>query len=93
MLLIVSEVLRHLVNYLNQESPFNCMGKYILSAAAMEKLLKKAGAPRVGEDAKEELIKVLEEHALKIGQNALRFTQHAKRKTVTAADVREAARQ
>lgn len=69
------------------------MGKYILSAAGMEKLLKKAGAARVGEDAKEELIKVLEEHALKIGQSAIRFTQHAKRKTVTAADIREAARQ
>ncbi|MDD4877717.1 MAG: NFYB/HAP3 family transcription factor subunit [Candidatus Nanoarchaeia archaeon] len=69
------------------------MEKYILSAAAMEKLLKKAGAQRVGEDAKEELIKVLEEHAHKIGQNALRFTQHAKRKTVTAPDIREAARQ
>lgn len=69
------------------------MAKYALSMAAMEKLLKKAGAQRVGEDSKEELAKVLEEHALKIGQNALRFTQHAKRKTVTAADIREAARQ
>ncbi|MFH1065982.1 MAG: histone [Nanoarchaeota archaeon] len=69
------------------------MGNNVLSAAAMEKLLKKAGAARVGEDAKAELIRVLEEHAIKIGQNALRFTQHAKRKTITAADIREAARQ
>ena len=69
------------------------MGNNVLSAAAMEKLLKKAGAARVGEDAKTELIRVLEEHAIKIGQNALRFTQHAKRKTITAADIREAARQ
>jgi len=69
------------------------MGDSILSAAAMEKLLKKAGAARVGEDAKAELARVLEEHANRIGQNALRFTQHAKRKTVTSADIREAARQ
>ncbi|MFA5888081.1 MAG: histone [Candidatus Nanoarchaeia archaeon] len=69
------------------------MGDNILSAAAMEKLLKKAGAARVGEDAKAELARVLEEHAIKVGQNALRFTQHAKRKTVTSADIREAARQ
>lgn len=69
------------------------MGKYALSVAAMEKILKKAGAARVGEDAKEELIKVLEDYALKLGQNALRFTQHAKRKTVTGADIREATRQ
>jgi histone H3/H4 len=80
-------------NYLNKPNSLNCMGDNILSAAAMEKLLKKAGAARVGEDAKAELARVLEEHAIKVGQNALRFTQHAKRKTVTSADIREAARQ
>jgi len=67
--------------------------KYILSASAMEKLLKKAGAPRVAEDAKEELTRVLEEHALKLGQNAVRLSAHAGRKTVKAVDVREAVRQ
>ncbi|MEK6864306.1 MAG: histone, partial [Nanoarchaeota archaeon] len=80
-------------NYLNKPNSLNCMGDSILSAAAMEKLLKKAGAARVGEDAKAELARVLEEHAIKVGQNALRFTQHAKRKTITSADIREAARQ
>ena len=60
--------------------------------AAMEKLLKDAGAERVGEDAKEELQRVLEEHAKRIGTHAAELASHASRKTVRADDIRLAAK-
>ena len=66
--------------------------KTVLPAAAMEKLLKKVGASRVSEDAKEKLIEVLEEVAEKIGEKAVRLSKHAGRKTVKAVDIREAAK-
>jgi len=62
----------------------------ILPAAAMEKLLKKAGAARVSEDAKEKLREVMEEYAESIGSKAVRLANHAGRKTVKASDVKEA---
>ncbi len=68
------------------------MTKSILPLAAMEKLLKKAGAPRVSADAKEALREVLEEQAEKIGDKAARLAKHSGRKTVKKADVKEAAR-
>lgn len=64
--------------------------KHILPGAAMEKLLKKAGAPRVSASAKEKFQEVLEEYALIVGEKAIRFAQHAKRKTIKASDIREA---
>lgn len=64
------------------------MTRSILPLAAMEKLLKKAGAPRVSDDAKEALKDVLEEHALELGKKAVKFSLHSGRKTVKAADVR-----
>jgi histone H3/H4 len=54
----------------------------------MEKLLKLAGADRVGEDAKEELRQHLEERAMVIGARAQELSRHANRRTVTAADIR-----
>lgn len=59
-----------------------------LPLAAMEKLLKKAGADRVGEDAKAALAEVLTEYAMQISQAAVRFASHAGRKTVNGNDVR-----
>lgn len=56
--------------------------------AAMERLLKKAGAERVSEDAKEELRTALEEYAIKLGQDANKYSLHAGRKTVKAEDVK-----
>jgi DNA-binding protein len=56
--------------------------------AAMERLLKKAGAERVSEDAKETLRDALEEHALKLGQDANKYSIHAGRKTVKAEDIK-----
>jgi len=60
----------------------------ILPAAAMEKLLKKAGASRVSEDAKEALREVLEDYALELGGKAIKFAQHSGRKTVKSADIK-----
>ncbi len=62
----------------------------ILPAAAMEKLLKKAGAERVSEDAKHELREVLEEFAANIGAKAVRLAAHAGRKTIKDSDIKEA---
>ena len=69
------------------------MARSIIPLAAMEKLLKKAGAPRVSEDAKAALKDVLEDIGTKIGTKSLAYAQHSGRKTVKAADVRLAERE
>lgn len=61
--------------------------KKALGLAAMEKILKRAGADRVGEDAKEALRDSLEELAMKHARSAARFAKHANRKTVKAEDI------
>lgn len=66
--------------------------KKVLPLAGMEKLLKKAGAPRVSESAKIELREVLEDIAEKIGARALKLSQHSGRKTIKAADIKLAAK-
>lgn len=60
----------------------------ILPLAAMEKLLKKCGAPRVSEDAKGAMKEVLEKYGEEVGQKAVRFAQHSGRKTVKGTDVK-----
>jgi histone H3/H4 len=62
--------------------------KSILPLAAMEKLLKKAGAARVGDDAKEALREVLEDHAFEIGEKAWKIAQHSGRRTIKAGDIK-----
>jgi len=59
----------------------------MLSRAAMERLLKEAGAERVGEDAKAQLRDMLEDHAMKVSEQAASFAKHAGRKTVKAEDI------
>jgi histone H3/H4 len=56
--------------------------------AAMERLLKKAGAERVSEDAKEALRDALEDYALRLGQDANKYSIHAGRKTVKSEDIK-----
>jgi histone H3/H4 len=63
-----------------------------LSLAAMHRILKKAGADRVSESACKELAKVLEEIGVKIGGEALDWTNHAARKTVRGKDMKIAAK-
>ncbi|MCF7872490.1 histone family protein [Candidatus Woesearchaeota archaeon] len=55
--------------------------------AAMERLLKHAGAHRVSEEAKSALKQALEEYAQKIGEGATKYSAHAGRKTVKAEDI------
>jgi histone H3/H4 len=64
------------------------MAEHILPAAAMEKLLKKVGAPRVSQSAKEALREVLENYGEQIGDKAVKLAAHSGRKTVKAEDVK-----
>ena len=63
-----------------------------LSVAAMHRIIKKAGAKRVGESGAKELARVLEDIGVIIGRDALAFTMHAGRKTVKGKDVKIAAK-
>ncbi len=64
------------------------MAEHILPAAAMEKLLKKVGAPRVSQSAKEALREVLENYGELVGDKAVKLAAHSGRKTVKAEDVK-----
>ena len=51
------------------------MAKTLLPVAAMERILKKSGAERVSDNAKEALKEVLEEYGDKIGKKAILYFQ------------------
>lgn len=68
------------------------MGDHDISLVAMHRILKKAGAERVGEDAMEELRRSLESIGRNIASDALDFTRHAGRKTVKSEDIQIAAK-
>lgn len=59
----------------------------ILASAAMEKMLKKAGAGRISEDAKAAMRDALEEYGAQIAAKAIKFSKHSGRKTIKAEDV------
>ncbi len=58
-----------------------------LSTAAVRRLIEMAGADRVGDDAVDELGKILESYAVKAGKEAAELARHAGRKTVKAQDI------
>ncbi|MBN2052248.1 NFYB/HAP3 family transcription factor subunit [Candidatus Woesearchaeota archaeon] len=64
----------------------------ILSLLAMEKLMKNAGAYRVGEDAKEALRDVLEDYAEKVSKKADELSRHARRSTIKSEDIKLASK-
>ena len=66
--------------------------KRLLPLAAMEKILKHAGADRVSDKAKAALKDVIEEIAEGIAGTAVKMAHHAGRKTVKAGDIKLAAK-
>ena len=64
------------------------MAESEISTAAVHRLIKKGGAGRIGDDAAEELRKVMEEFAIRVGKEALELAKHAGRKTVRAEEIR-----
>jgi histone H3/H4 len=69
------------------------MSKKLLPLAAMEKILKQAGAERVSDKAKAALKNVVEEITTKIATQAVTFASHAGRKTVKEGDIKLAYKQ
>lgn len=68
------------------------MSKRLIPLAAMEKIMKKAGAERVSDKAKVALKSVLEDIAEDIAGSAVKLAMHAGRKTVKAGDIKLAAK-
>jgi len=68
------------------------MPRAILPLAAMERLLKKSGGERIADNAKEALREELEKFAEQIGEKAVRFANHSKRKTIKKEDIKLAVR-
>lgn len=68
------------------------MARKDLRLAPMHRIIKKAGADRVSDEAERELREVLDEVGVKIAKDALDFTRHAHRKTVKAEDIQIAVR-
>ena len=66
--------------------------KGFFTLAAMEKVIRKAGAARVSEGAKSALKEILEEKAVVIAGQSVKLASHAKRRTIKAEDVKMAVR-
>lgn len=59
-----------------------------LPIAAVDRIIRKAGARRVSESAARELAEVLEQRAMKIAGRASELAEHAGRKTIRDSDIR-----
>ncbi len=59
-----------------------------LPVAPVYRILRKAGADRVGQDAKLAMVEVLYEIAQKIARRAAELAKHSKRKTLQEEDIR-----
>ena len=62
--------------------------KFLIPLAAMEKLLKQAGADRISDKAKIVFNKLLEEKGEEIGKKAIIYAIHAGRQTIKAKDIK-----
>lgn len=63
-----------------------------LAISPMDRIMRKAGAERVSEEAAEALREVIETLALEISRDAIALAKHAGRKTVNAEDIKMASR-
>ncbi|HIP66649.1 MAG TPA: histone [Candidatus Nanopusillus sp.] len=59
-----------------------------IPVAPLYKILRKAGASRVSEEAKREFVEIIVEVAEKIAERAVELAKHAGRKTVQEEDIR-----
>jgi histone H3/H4 len=59
----------------------------IIAKASVDKLIRKAGADRVSEDAAVDLAKILEQEGVALAREAVALAEHAGRKTVKKDDV------
>lgn len=62
-----------------------------IALAPVDRIIRKAGAERVSEDAARELARLLEEYGEEVAREAWNLARHAGRKTVHAEDIRLAA--
>ena len=60
----------------------------LLPRLPFERILKKAGAKRVSQDALEEFAVVMEDRILEIAKDAVALAKHAGRKTLISDDIR-----
>jgi histone H3/H4 len=56
--------------------------------ATVDRLMRKAGAKRVSEDAAQAMAEIIEERALVIAASAIKLAEHAGRRTVRDVDIR-----
>jgi histone H3/H4 len=62
-----------------------------ISQAAVERIMKKAGAERISADATEILAVLMEEYGVFLSKEAKKMSDHAGRKTLRGSDIQMAA--